>query len=172
MNILHWKQKDWSGREFALRTIDRPMGTITFESWSSYDAVYTSGTATISFKNKGWFEQEVTITYNGEEIGKAKASLFGKTKVILNSGETYLLTSEFFTYNRKVQDVAGKTLISFKQPSFSFGKGDIIVSEELPELTKEVLVSTSLYLKSVAEHQAAILIIIFVPIFIRNVFGS
>ncbi|MBJ6116794.1 hypothetical protein JAO76_01235 [Pontibacter sp. BT310] len=172
MNILHWKQKDWSGREFALRTTDQPLGNITFTGWSGYDAVYTSGTATISFTNKGWFDQEVTITYNGEEIGKATASLFGKTKVLFNSGETYLLKSKPFSYNREVQDESGETLISFKQPAFSFGKGDIIVSEELPDLTREVLVSTSLYLKSVAEHQAAILIIIFIPIFVRNVFGS
>lgn len=172
MNTLHWKQKDWSGREFALGTMDRPLGNITFSGWSSYDAVYTSAVTTISFKNKGWVDQEVAITYNGEEIGKATSSLFGKTELRLNSGESYFLKSEAFSYNRTVQDASGKILISFKQPVFSFGKGDIAVSDELPELSKEVLVSTSLYLKAVAEHQAAILIIIFIPIFVRNILGD
>lgn len=172
MNTLHWNQKDWLGREFALRTIDRPLGNITFSGWSGYDAVYTSDIATISFKNKGWFTQEVSINYNGEEIGKATSSLFGKTEVKLKTGETYLLKSEPFSYNRKVLDASGNTLISFKQPIFSFGKGEIMVSDELPELSKEVLVSTSLYLKAVAEHQAAILVIIFIPIFMRNILGD
>ena len=172
MDVLHLKQKDWSGREFELRTIDRPLGKISFTGWTSYDAVYTSDVARISFKNRGWFEQQATITYNGEVIGKATSSPFDKTELQLNTGETYFLKSEAFTYNRKVQDAAGKTLISFKQPTFSFGKGDIEVSDELPELSKEVLVSTSLYLKAVAEHQAAILIIVFIPIFMRNIFGS
>ncbi|MBB6610960.1 hypothetical protein H7F15_07925 [Pontibacter sp. Tf4] len=169
MHVLHWKQLDWSGREFGLRSPEHTVGKLAFESWTGFDATYTSEKVTIQFRNRGWFEQDVTIVYNGEEIGQARASLFGKTTVQLRTGETYTLKSEAFSYNRTVQDATGHTIISFKQPTFSFGKGEIGVADSVSELSREVLVSTSLYLKAVSEHQAAILIIVFIPIFLRNI---
>lgn len=61
MDILHWKQKDLSGREFILSALEKPFGKLDFKGWSSYDAVYTAGSNSISFTSNGWFEQHVII---------------------------------------------------------------------------------------------------------------
>ncbi|MEJ8756117.1 hypothetical protein WG947_03855 [Pontibacter sp. H259] len=171
MLLLHWKQEDWSGREFAITKAEQLLGKIKFDGWASYDAHYTSGTATIAFKTKGIFDYNIDINYNGENVGVAKTSILGKTTIELKTGEMYTLKSEAFTYNRKMLNEAGTEVISYQQPALTFRKGDIMVTEELTELSREVLVSTSLYLKAVSEHQAAILIIIFIPLFMRNIVG-
>lgn len=165
MDILNWKQNSWSGRELGLYAAEQPLGKLKFIGWTSYDAKYTTGNTSITFKTKGFFDQDIAVLYNGEEIGSASVStLTGKAKLHLLTGELYTMKSSLLSSNRTVQDTAGKTLISFKQPALGFGKGIVEVSEELSDLTKEVLVSTSLYLKSVTEQQVAIMIAIFVPV--------
>lgn len=170
MDILNWKSKGWAGREFELFAEDKVLGDLTFKGWSGYDADYSAGNTTISFKNKGWFDQDFSIQYNGQEIGTASVSpLSGKTTLHLLSGELYTMKSNLFSYDRTVQATTGETLISFKQGTFCFSKGTIEVADSLTDLTKEVLVSTSLYLKAVAEKQMAIMVVIFMPLLINAV---
>ncbi|MFD2245856.1 hypothetical protein [Pontibacter ruber] len=168
MEILNWKSKGWTGRDVELFTADQPVGKLTFEGWSGYDSNYTTGNTIISFKSKSWFDQSISIQYNGEEVGTASvSSLTGKAKLHLLTGELYTMKCSPFSYNRTVQGAAGETLISFKQRTWGRNKGTIEVADNLPDLTKEVLVSTSLHLKAVAEQQVAIMVAIFMPIVVN-----
>lgn len=169
MDIILWKQKDFSGREFILSDSEEPFSKLDFKSWSSYDAVYTSGSTSISFTSHGWLEQEISICYAGKNIGTASTSVLGKTQLRLLTGEVYDIKSQTLSFNRTVLDATGNIVISYRQPTCSFGKGTIEVSDALADLTKEVLVSTSLYLKAVSEQQVAVLIAIFMPLYINMI---
>ncbi|GAB3200378.1 hypothetical protein ABID22_003575 [Pontibacter aydingkolensis] len=167
MEILNWKQKDFSGRKYIVNSADGQLGKLVFDGWTSYNAVFDSGESSVSFTSKGWVEQEVTIRYNGEIVGNGITSLLGKSRIEMVSGEKYVLQSKTFSQKQVLTDVAGKSVISFEQPAFGFGKGQILIADGVSELTKLALVSTGLYFKTVSDSQVAILIAIFTPIFLQ-----
>lgn len=161
MNILNWKQKDTWGRQYQLHAEGQPLGVLSFEDWLSHNAVYTSDATTIDFRKSGWFDQNVEIIRNGDKAATARTNLFSKTKVQLADGQTYTLESESFSNNRYVRNEAGVPVINFRQSAFSFSKGDIVV-EQIPDEYKEVIVSTSLYLKLITDNTIAILVMMFI----------
>ena len=169
MEVLNWKQEGFSGRKYSVSSAEGPIGKLVFEGWSSYNAVYTSGETELTFKSKGWFTQEVTIRYNGEIIGVGFTSVMGKTRIEMASGEKYVLQNKGFSQKLVMSDQTGQRVLSFKLASFSFGKGQVELADNIPELTKAVLVSIGLYFKAVTDSQVAIMTAIFAPIFIQMI---
>ncbi|MEJ8801399.1 hypothetical protein [Pontibacter sp. H249] len=167
MEIINWKQEGISGRKYSIRSAGGQVSKLVFDGWSSYNAVYSTGETKLTFSSKGWFEQEVTIRYNGEVIGHGITSIMGKIRIEMATGEKYVLQNKGFSQKQVMTDATGKSVLSFEQPSFSFGKGHIAVADSVPELTKIVLVSTGLYFKTVSDSQVAIMIAIFTPIFLQ-----
>ena len=167
MEILNWKQEGFSGRKYTVSSAGGKAGKLVFDGWASYNATYGSGDTRLTFSSKGWFEQEVTIRYNGEVIGKGITSIMGKTRIEMATGEKYLLQNKSFSQKQVMVDAAGKPVISLEQSGFSLGKGRVVVSDDVPELTKLALVSISLYFKTLSDSQVAILIAVFVPVFLQ-----
>lgn len=169
MEILNWKQNGWTGRKYSISAAHGLVGKLDFKGWSSYDADFSSERINLTFRNKGWFQQEVTIRFNGEVVGNAETSAFGKTYINLISGERYKLENKSFSSNRALVDEKGNPVVRFDQGSFSGTKGTIAIQSEVPELTKLLLIATGLYFKTVADSQTAILIAIFMPIFMQMI---
>jgi hypothetical protein len=167
MKSLNWEQKSWAGREFNLFSDGLPVGSLKFGSWYKYDAAYTSEKGKLVFKTKGWFDQNVEILYNGEKVAVAHMSAFGKTRLQLSNGDNYILESKTFSHNVTIKDMTGKVCVMFEQPAFTFCKGTIMVADDLPELTSEMLISTGLYLKTVNENKVATMVVIFAPLIMR-----
>lgn len=167
MEVLQWKQQDFSGRKYSVASPEGQLGKLVFKGWSSYSAIFGSGDTSISFSSKGWLEQEVTIRYNGEVIGSAVTSVFGKTRIEMVSGERYLLESKSFSQKQVLSDGAGKSIMSFEQSAFGFGKGKVLVADNVPQLTRLLLLSTGLYFKAVTDSQVALMVAIFIPVFMQ-----
>lgn len=167
METLNWKQEGFSGRKYSVSSTEGHIGKLVFEGWTSYNAVYTSGETELDFKSKGWFEQKVTVRYNGEIIGEGVTSVMGKTRIEMASGEKYVLQNKGFSQKLVMSDQTGQHVLSFKQANFSMGKGQVELADKIPELTKAVLVSIGLYFKAVADSQVAIMIAILTPVFIQ-----
>ncbi|MBD1396895.1 hypothetical protein H9Q13_06940 [Pontibacter sp. JH31] len=169
METLNWKQNGWTGRKYSISAPNGPIGKLDFKGWSSYDADFSSERINLTFRNKGWFQQEVTIRFNGEEVGNAETSAFGKTYINLVSGERYKLECKTFSSSRTLVDEQGNPVVRFDQGSFSGTKGTIALHSEVPELTKLLLVATGLYFKTLADSQTAVLIAVFMPIFLQMI---
>ncbi|WP_299824287.1 hypothetical protein [uncultured Pontibacter sp.] len=167
MEEFNWKQEGFSGRNYVVNAAAGHAGKLVFDGWSSYNAVYSLGENKLMFSSKGWFEQEVTIHYNGEVIGHGTTSTFGKTRIDMVSGERYVIQSKSFSQEQAMTDGTGQRIVTFKQPGFSFGKGQIAVADGVSELTKVVLVGTGLYFKALTDSQTTILIAVFIPVFLQ-----
>ncbi|NDK55015.1 hypothetical protein [Pontibacter fetidus] len=167
MKTLYWKQKSWGSRAYDTFADGLHVGNLAFGSWFSYDAAYTSAKGTFVFKQQGWFDQDVEILYNGEQVAVAHTSVFGNTRIQLSNGENYMLTSKTLSRDVTIKDMAGNTCVMFKQATFSFGKGILLINSDLPELTSEMLTSAGLYLKIMMESKVAIMVVIFFPILMR-----
>lgn len=167
MKTLHWEKKSWSGREYNIFSDGLPEGNLTFGNWYVYDAAYASTKGKFDFKTKGWFDQAVEILYNGEKIAVAHTSVLGNTRIQLSNGDNYIVESKTLSNNITIKDTEDKTCVMFEQPAFSFGKGTIMVANDLPELTSEMLISTGLYLKTINESKVTIMVVIFLPMIMR-----
>lgn len=169
MESLSWKQNGWNGRKYSISTTYGLVGKLDFRGWSGYDADFNSERISLTFRNKGWFQQEVTIRFNGEVVGKTDTSAFGTNYINLVSGERYKPKTKPFSSNRILMDEGGNPVVRFDQEGFSGTNGTIAIHSEVPELTRLLLVATGLYFKSVADKRRAILIAIFMPLIMQMI---
>ncbi len=162
MQLLTWKQKDTWGHVYDIHGAAEQPSALKFDKWNSQNAVYTSGNDELTFASQGMFKQAYDVLRDGEKIAEARTAMFGDTLLVLSRGDNYKIVSESFSNNWKVLNAAGETVLQFTQPAFSFtSKGEAHVSGELPEVDKELLISTVLYLKVNANNVLVLLIIFF-----------
>ncbi|MBC5775346.1 hypothetical protein H8S95_14800 [Pontibacter sp. KCTC 32443] len=167
MNILNWKQKSWGSRAYETHADGLPMGNLTFGNWFSYDAAYASAKGKLIFISKGWFDQDTEVLFNGEKVAVAHTSLFGNTQIQLSNGDNYNYETKSLSRDVAIKDKTGRALVKFEQPALSLGKGTVIVADDLDELTAEMLISTGLYLKVIAESKITILVVLLMPLIVR-----
>ena len=124
---------------------------LAFKGWTSNDADFISERISLHFERKGWLEHDVTVTFKGEVVGIGKTSGFGKTTTTLVTGEQYTLQGKSLSSTRDLTDATDRVVMRFEQGNFSVARGSIAMYEEVPELTKYLLVAIGLYLKHLGQ---------------------
>ena len=151
MELLHWKQENLTSRKYTVSDENGLVGALAIKGWTSNDADFSSERINLHFQRKGWLEHDVTIHFKDEVIGISKSSGFGQTTTTLVTGERFTFQGKTLTSNRDLVDEAGHTLMHFEQGNFSTASGQISITQDIPELTKLLLVATGLYFKHLGQ---------------------
>jgi hypothetical protein len=165
MKTLNWRHTDWNARNFIFSVGQEIVGQLTFYSSWNFNATYTDNETKIKFTQKSFWDKTVSITKNGESVGKIVSGFFTHPTLILATSKKFVLSSNAWGRNVNWKSESGETIIKYEQASMrSMGKGLIILNDSLTLETERLLISSGLFIKQYIHKRAALMVAIMIPI--------
>jgi hypothetical protein len=141
MEVITWKSPGIQQKEFNFSVGSKPFGTLTFLTKLSSNATFVTKTREIKFEHKSFWNKLVSVSNDGQPVGKMSYTNLFTTRLTLVDGKVFRLRVSYLNRNFKWLDAGETPVVECGGRAW---KGSVSRLGTLTDQESEVLVSAAM----------------------------